>query len=299
MTSFKDDLKETVILVYGKCKAQIKQVHKGLLGLLIAFLNLNIILFIIFCIANSIKKQENKKTVVDLIFESMDTKPSIVVAFIVLPIFLIVILQATISYTTKFNQTVLSSNERVNLDNRAYCSMSMLCNFLFLVTRILIYFIILVYAITIVQTILEMHILIDRGPGKLERLVEFLGTFFWTLGMEKNFVDDASGLAQVSTGAINEKMLSINNIFNPLNFFRQMSPNFISNWKGHSIVLLNGSILSVILGLFGVDYKRECSDTDETYEKRIKTQMTIWLVVLSLVLCISYVIIIVYNIIQR
>ena len=283
-----EDIKETLVLLYDRNKANMNQVHKGLLGLVFTFLNVNLILFILFCIFAP--KQ------VDKLFEAMETNPSIVVALVILPVFITIILQATITYISKFNQTVLSDNERVNLDNRVYCSLSLFCNFLFLIARILIYIILLVYGITILQTIIEMHILIDRGTGKLERFAEYIGTFFSTLGQKKDWGVDATGLVQISSGVMNEKVISLNNLFNPLYFFRQVSSNFVNNWRGHCIVLLNGSILSIILGFFGIDFKRECKDTDTTYEKRIKTQFTVWLVILSLVVCISYVIILVYNI---
>ena len=285
------DIKETLILVYNRNKKNMNQVHKGLLGLVFTFLNVNFILFILFCIF--------APNQVDKLFETMERNPSIVVAFVILPVFITIILQATISYISKFNQTVLVDNDRVNLDNRVYCALSLFCNYLFLMAKILIYIIFLVYGITILQTIIEMHILIDKGTGKFERFAEFIGTFFSTLGQKKQWNIDSTGLIQLSSGLRNEKLMSINNLFNPLYFFRQISSNFVNNWKGHGIILLNGSILSIILGLFGVEIKRECKDTDITYEKRIKTQFTVWLVILSLVICISYVVILVANIINQ
>jgi hypothetical protein len=94
---------------------------------------------------------------------------------------------------------------------------------------------------------------------------------------------------------MNPSTNALNRLFNPLTFFRHVSTNYVDNWAPHIVVVIIGSILAFVFGLLGVDYKRTCKDTDETFETRIKSQFSTWLVIISLVLCVSYIIIYIYR----
>lgn len=258
-----DDIKTTLRLIWENIEENNKQVHYGLLVFIFLIYVLGIFCIILFSVFLPDEFAELKTPMI----------------FSLLGVFMI-ILFATIKFQKNLNVTPLDDNERINTDNRLFCTLSLFCNYLCLIAKIIVFAIISIYVITIIHTIFEMHVLIGTGYGKIEKFIAFIGTFFLTLEMKE--LED-------TTMTMNKSMNAINTLFNPVTFFRHISTNYVRNWKPHVLVLFNGSILAVLFGLFGVDYKKTCKDTDESYELRIKEQFTTWIVIISLILCASYV----------
>ena len=288
--SVMEDISETAIIIWGAVTKSNDDIHSGLIFLFSLFG------FIAFLYAIYAIKSDR------------DFLP------ILLPIIIIIltILYSARSYTSALNIYPMSENERINMANRLSCTLSMLTNYSYMLIRVLIVLFIMTYVFIAIQTIIEMWVLKDTNGGWFVRLLEFFAKFLGLLSIKsKRYIPNEekqredfklykTKIVDYEYRIANPILFSLNTLLDPNKILNQnMEDTKLPNWKMYIIVSSIGAMFSLVLGFLAVDYKKDCKETAPNYEKRIKNEMSQGIVIVSVLICIPFVLYYMYKIITH
>jgi len=86
-------------------------------------------------------------------------KASVILPFLCL---IGIILLATSNYCSQLENNILEDNDRIVMSNRLYIVLSFVCNYLYVIARVIIYGLVFFYIVVVYLTVVEIHTTIGR-----------------------------------------------------------------------------------------------------------------------------------------